>query len=130
MKKNAIPLDKARFPKDFMFQLNAGEKAWVVANCDHLESLKYSKSLPYAFTEHGAVMLASILNSEIAISTSIVVVRAFIELRKALASHDALRKKINELEQRYDANFSYVFKAIKQLMENPKPQRRQIGFVK
>ena len=65
VKRNA-----GRFPDDFMFQLEKDEKAEVVANCDHLENLKYSKSLPYAFTEHGAIMAASVLNSPRAIEIS------------------------------------------------------------
>src|SRR6187399_2836946 len=56
-----------RFPLDFMFQLTVKEKNWVVANCDHLQALKFSSMMPYAFTEHGAVMLASILNSDVAV---------------------------------------------------------------
>ena len=70
-----------RFPDDFMFQLTKNEKSEVVANCDHLENLKYSRSLPYAFTEHGAIMAASVLNSPRAIEVSVFIVRAFIKLR-------------------------------------------------
>ncbi len=66
-----------RFPADFMFQLTAGEKEEVAANCDHLRNLKYSPGLPFAFTEHGAVMLAGVLNSEKAIATNIQVIRVF-----------------------------------------------------
>ena len=118
----------SRFPPDFMFQLNEKEKDWVVANCDHLETLKFSSTMPYAFTEHGAVMLASILNSDVAVQTSILIVRVFVQLRKHLASHEALAKKIDELEMKYDQNFSVVFQALKQLIEKPIPERRQIGF--
>ncbi|MFZ3116635.1 MAG: ORF6N domain-containing protein [Syntrophales bacterium] len=71
-----------RFPTDFMFQLTQEEKEEVVANCDHLKNLKYSHTLPYAFTEHGAVMLASVLNSPAAIDVSIQVVRTFNRLRE------------------------------------------------
>lgn len=77
----------ARFPEDFMFQLTANEKTEVVAICDHLKSLKFSSTLPYAFTEHGAIMLASVLNSPIAIDASVHVVRAFIRLREILGTH-------------------------------------------
>jgi hypothetical protein len=119
-----------RFPVDFMFQLSREEKDEVVANCDHLKSLKFSKTNPYAFTEHGAIMLASILNTSLAVETSILVVRAFIQLRKLLASNEELAIKINELEQKYDSNFSAVFQALKQLIDEPKPTRKQIGFVK
>ena len=75
-----------RFPPDFMFQLTAAEKAEVVANCDHLIRLRFSSYLPYAFTEHGALMLANVLNSERAAQTSVMVVRAFVRLRQILAS--------------------------------------------
>lgn len=103
-----------RFPKDFMFQLTKKEKDWVVANCPHLQSLKFSRTLPFAFTEHGAVMLASILNTDLAVQTSILVVRAFVQLRKILATNKNLARKINELELKYDNQFSVVFKALKQ----------------
>lgn len=119
-----------RFPNDFMFQLSKEEKDEVVANCDHLLSLKFSKTNPYAFTEHGAIMLASILNTTLAVETSILVVRAFIQLRKLLSTNEEVARKINELEQRYDSKFSVVFKALKQLIDKPNPERRQIGFLK
>jgi ORF6N domain len=119
-----------RFPNDFMFQLTREEKDEVVANCDHLLSLKFSKTNPYAFTEHGAIMLASILNTTLAVETSILVVRAFIQLRKLLSTNEEVARKINELEQKYDSKFSVVFKAIKQLIDKPNPERRQIGFIK
>ena len=119
-----------RFPADFMFQLSKKEKDEVVANCDHLQSLKFSTTNPYAFTEHGAIMVASILNTPLAVKTSILVVRVFIQLRKELATHTELAQKINQLEKAYDSKFSIVFKALKQLIEEPKSPRRQIGFVK
>jgi hypothetical protein len=80
VKRNA-----GRFPSDFMFQLTRDERDEVVANCDHLGKLKYSPTLPYAFTEHGAIMVASVLNSEQAVQASIFVVRAFVKLRQMLA---------------------------------------------
>ncbi|MBN2619874.1 ORF6N domain-containing protein [candidate division WOR-3 bacterium] len=119
-----------RFPEDFMFQLTRKEKQRVVAKCDHLHVLKYSPALPYAFTEHGAVMLASVLNSPIAVQTSILVVRAFIKLREALATHKDIMHKIDELEKKYDEQFRVVFEAIRQLMEPPVPRKRKIGFSK
>lgn len=71
-----------RFPEDFMIQLTGNEKAQVVANCDHLRKLKYSPHLPFAFTEHGVVMLASVLNSERAILINIQIVRIFNKMRR------------------------------------------------
>ena len=76
-----------RFPEDFMFQLNEEEKTDVVTNCDHLVSLKFSPNLPYAFTEHGAVMLASILNSNRAIEVNIQIVSVFTKMREMLLTH-------------------------------------------
>ena len=70
-----------RFPKDFMFQLTEEEKQKVIANCDHLEKIKFSRTNPYAFTEHGTIMLANVLNTPTAVETSILIVRAFVKLR-------------------------------------------------
>ena len=67
-----VKSNRDRFPEDFMFQLTGKEKEEVVAVCDHLKKLKYSASLPYAFTEHGAIMLASVLNSPVAVRASII----------------------------------------------------------
>jgi hypothetical protein len=119
-----------RFPQDFMFKLSSGEKAEVVANCDHLKKLKFSSVLPFAFTEHGAIMAANVLNSKTAVKASVQVVRAFIRLRHMLASNAELAGKLNELESKYDAQFKAVFGAIRELMTPPSPQRKQIGFTK
>ena len=89
-----------RFPDDFMFQLTAEEKAEVIANCDHLEKLKFSKTKPYPFTEHGAIMAASVLNSPKAVEVSVFVVRAFVQLREVLAGHKELAHKISQLERK------------------------------
>ncbi len=117
-----------RFPSDFMFQLTETEKAEVVANCDHLARLKFSPHLPYAFTEHGALMLANVLNSEKAANTSVMVVRAFVKLRQLLASNAELARKLATLEQKYDAQFKVVFDAIRQLMSPQAKPKREIGF--
>jgi hypothetical protein len=83
-----------------MFKLTPKEKAEVVANCDHLAALKFSPALPNAFTEHGAVMLASVLNSPVAVQASIRVVRAFIKLRELLGTQHKLALKLLQLEKR------------------------------
>lgn len=120
--------NSARFPGGFMFQLTRAEKAEVVANCDHLKSLKFSSTLPYAFTEYGAIMAASVLNSERAIRTSVQVVRAFVALRAMLVSNVELSHKLNELEKKYDRQFKIVFDAIRQLMTPPPTKTKPIGF--
>ena len=73
----------SKFPSDFLFKLRAEEKKKVITICDHLEIIKYSRRLPLAFTEHGAIMAASVLNSKTAVDTSIFVVRAFVRLGKS-----------------------------------------------
>jgi phage regulator Rha-like protein len=124
----AVKRNLNRFPPDFMFQLTKTEKAQVVTNCDHLIHLKFSSNLPYAFTEHGALMLANVLNSERAAQTSVQVVRAFVRLRQMLASNAELARKLDAMEKKYDAQFKVVFDAIRQLMSPPEPKRREIGF--
>lgn len=126
----AVKRNRERFPDDFMFQLTKEEKDEVVTVCDHLRKLKFSPSLPNAFTEHGAIMVATILNSPIAVKTSIQVVRAFVRLREMIASHKGLAKRLDELEKKYDAQFKVVFDAIRQLMTPPEPKRRRIGFLR
>jgi len=121
-----------RFPDDFMFQLTKNEKSEVVANCDHLENLKYSRSLPYAFTEHGAIMAASVLNTPRAIEVSVFIVRAFIKLRQFIAGHKELQRKISQIENRlteHDEQIVELVNLIKQLLNpKPPPKKRRIGF--
>jgi hypothetical protein len=119
-----------RFPSDFMFQLSDDEKQEVVAKCDHLTRLKFSTSSPYAFTEHGALMLASVLNSPLAIETSVLIVRAFVKLREILSTNSELAKKITELETMYDKQFKVVFQALRALMNSDpvKAERPKIGY--
>lgn len=126
-----VKRNKSRFPADFMFQLTAKEKAEVVANCDHLKRLKFSPTLPYAFTEHGTIMVASVLNSSRAIEVSVYVVRAFIKLREMLGTHKKLALKLAELEKRIEANdeeITALFEAIRQLVEPPTKSEKRIGF--
>ncbi|MFH0908018.1 MAG: ORF6N domain-containing protein [bacterium] len=123
VKRNA-----ARFPREFMFQLTEMEKTDVVANCDHLQKLKYSPVQPYAFTEYGAIMLASVLNSPAAVQASIQVVKAFVALRQLLAEKADLFKKVEALEKKYDARFKVIFEAIRLLMAPETKPKKKIGF--
>ncbi|MFH1195444.1 MAG: ORF6N domain-containing protein [bacterium] len=88
-----------RFPQDFMFKINKKEKDELVANCDHFGMLKFSSSLPYAFTEHGTIMLASVLNSDIAVKASIQIVRAFVKLRVIAFTQKIWLIKLNSLKK-------------------------------
>ncbi|MCL2591128.1 MAG: ORF6N domain-containing protein [Betaproteobacteria bacterium] len=139
----AVKRNSGRFPPDFMFQLDNAEKAQVVTNCDHLQKLKFSKSLPFAFTEYGAVALANILASAQAVEMGIYVVRAFVRLRQAASLHEDLAKRLAELEDKTEQlEFSHdtfsrntrnqlrqVFEAIRALTIPPDPPKRPIGFV-
>ena len=125
-----VKRNKDRFPDDFMFQLTSNEKQEVIANCDHLEKLKFSRTNPYAFTEHGTIMLANVLNTSTAIETSVLIVRAFVKLREILSTHKELERKILELESKYDTQFKLIFEAIRELMqqEQPDKDRPVIGY--
>jgi len=124
-----VKRNRKRFPGDFMFQLTPKEKAEVVAICDHLKKLKFAASLPNAFTEHGAIMLASVINSPVAIQVSVQIVRAFAKLRESIASQRALVRRLDQLEEKYDTQFKLVFDAIRELMTPPEPKKRGIGFI-
>ena len=118
-----------RFPVDFMFQLTVAEeeslRSQIVISNEGRGGRRY---LPYAFTEHGALMLANVLNSERAAQTSVQVVRAFVKLRQMLASNAELARKLAAMEKKYDAQFKVVFDAIRQLMSPPAKPKREIGF--
>ena len=127
-----VKRNKKRFPADFLFQLNHAEKNEVVANCDHLTNLKYSKSLPYAFTEHGALMAASVLNSLQAVEVSVFIIRAFLKIRKEISEHKELSRRISQLERRlagHDEQLVQIVQVLKQLL-NPDPpaKKYRIGF--
>lgn len=117
-----------RFPSDFMFCLTPEEKKEVVAICDHLKQLKFSSALPNAFTEYGAIMLATVLNTRLAVRMSLQVVRAFVKLREILSTHKDLARKIEEMEMQYDANFRVLFNAVRRLSNPPVRKKRLIGF--
>jgi hypothetical protein len=127
-----VKRNKDRFPDDFMFQLSPDEKAEVVANCDHLENLKYSRALPYAFTEHGAIMAAGVLNTSRAIEVSVFIVRAFVKVRQMVAGHKDLQRKIAQIERRltdHDEKIIELVNLIKQLLNpEPPPKKRRIGY--
>lgn len=121
--KQAVKRHASRFPEDFMFVLTPQELAewrsqFVTSKADRM-GLRHA---PMAFTEHGIAMLSSVLNSERAIRMNIAIMRAFVRLRRMLASHADLARKLEELEKRYDAQLRVVFDAIRQLMAPPVPR--------
>ncbi|MDQ5893125.1 MAG: hypothetical protein QG640_136 [Patescibacteria group bacterium] len=127
----AVKRNSERFPADFMFQLSVKEKEEVVTICDHLQKLKFSPNLPYAFTEHGVAMLSSVLKSRQAVHMSIFIVRAFIKMRESLETYKDLALKIGEIEvaQIHDhAMLKNVHNAVKHLLEPPLKTKEKIGF--
>ncbi len=143
-----VKRNSKRFPADFMFRLTKEEwenlKSQIALSSLQSKSLKPQnaisitidtkadwggrRKLPYVFTEHGTVMLASVLNSEIAVNASIYIVRVFIKLREILFSHKKLERKIEQIENKYDKQFKIIFETIKQLIQQKQTPRKPIGY--
>ena len=128
----AIKRNPKRFPVDFMFQLNEEESRTLRSQIVISNGSRGGRRFrPYAFTEHGVAMLASVLHSERAIQVNIAIVRAFVRMREFLATHQDLAKKLARLERKSDARFRVVFDAIEQLMSSKEEKgNRKLGFVK
>ena len=144
----AVKRNKDRFPSDFMIRIVSSEwedlrSQTATSNRSHFvtgsQKHRDPRFLPYAFTEHGAVMAANVLNSECAVAMSVYVVRAFVKLREVLASNDELAQKLDDLERKLAGRLDIHEKAILQLFAQirellrppppqPKPKRRRIGF--
>jgi len=124
--------NRDRFPADFLFELTPQEKAEVVANCDHLQNLKFSKALPHAFTEYGALMAANVLNSPDAVKMSVFIIRAFIKQREALSANATILKRLAEIDHTlllHDSALRDLYQKLLPLLQPPpgKPRLR-IGF--
>jgi hypothetical protein len=132
----AVKRNLDRFPDDFMFQLTKVEtEEWerLKRSRSQIVTLKRSRGMnikyqPYAFTEHGILMLSSVLKSQRAVQVNIQIMRTFVRLREMLASNARLTKRLDELEEKYDDKFKRVFSAIRQLMDPPPGTRKSIGF--
>lgn len=138
-----VKRNRERFPADFLFQLTPQEKAEVVANCDHLGQLKFSKALPYAFTEHGAIQAANVLASSQAVEMGIYVVRAFVHLREAVSTNLDVAQRLAELEMKTESlelshdtlsrntrlQLRQLLEAVRALTTPIEPPRRPIGFI-
>ncbi len=128
----AVKRNKERFPVDFMFQLTENEYDSLRSQIVISNQRGGRRYLPYAFTEHGAIMAATILNSQRAIEMSVFVVRAFIQLRDLLSSHKQLSSRLDDLERKlasHDRDITMVINAIRNLITPPSQKKRQIGFV-
>ena len=117
-----------RFPGDFMFRLTQAEFHSLMLQKATSKARGGRRKLPYAFTEHGALMAANVLSSKRAVEASVQVVRVFVKLRQMLASNAELALKLEELERKYDHQFKIVFDAIRQLMTPPPTKIKPIGF--
>ena len=126
----AVKRNRERFPEDFMFQLTDDEFVNLKSQIVISSWGGARRSNPYAFTEQGVAMLSSVLRSKRAVQVNVQIMRAFVKLRRMLASHAFLARKLDELEKKYDKQFAVVFEALRQLMElPPEKPRRKIGFL-
>ena len=124
----AVKRNVDRFPGDFMFQLEQEEFANLKSQIVISSWGGMRRAAPYAFTEQGVAMLSSVLRSKRAVQVNIEIMRAFVRLRRMLASHADLARKLESLEKKYDSQFKVVFDAIRQLMTQAEPLRKKIGF--
>ncbi len=128
----AVKRNTKRFPPDFVFQLTQSEKHELVTNCDHLSRLKFSPVRPFAFTEHGALMAANVLNSSAAVKMSVYVVRAFIKQRELIRSHAEILKKLAQTDARllqHDDALRVIWQELQPLLNPPPdPPKPRIGF--
>lgn len=127
----AVRRNHGRFPPDFMFRLTASESERLRSQIVTLNigRGRHRKYLPYAFTEQGVAMLSSVLRSARAIAVNVEIMRAFVQMRRIVASNAEFARKLDALEQKYDTQFRVVFQAIRELMAAPKGRVRKIGFI-
>ncbi len=128
----AVKRNLERVPPDFSFRLSREEKVEVVTACDHLARLRFSPVLPRAFTEHGALMVANLLNSSRAVAMSLYLVRAFVKMREDLAANAAILKRLAEIDKTlvlHDTALRDVYHKLRPLLEPPpSPPKPEIGF--
>ena len=124
----AVKRNRERFPAGFLFRLTGVERDEVITICDHLAPLRFSNTLPYAFTEHGVAMLSSVLKSRRAIRVNIQIVQTFVRLRALIAGYGELVRRLDALERKYDRRFKAVFDAIRGVIDPPETPPRRICF--
>jgi hypothetical protein len=124
----AVKRNRERFPADFMFQLSPAELRKWRSQLVTSNAKMGVRRAPFAFTEHGILMLSSVLNSRRAIEVNIQIMRTFVRLRELMQSHKELWKKIQAMENKYDGQFKIVFDALRSLLVTPEKNQRKIGF--
>ena len=123
----AVQRNIERFPADFLFQLTADEHKHLKSQFV-ISSWGGARTAPYAFTEQGVAMLSSVLRSPRAVQVNIAIMRTFVRLREMLATNQKLRRKIEDMEKRYDAKLQIVFATIESMLEDEDLPKRGIGF--
>ena len=123
-----VKRNKVRFPADFMFQLTEQEFGHLKSQIVISSWGGLRRAYPYAFTEQGVAMLSTVLKSKRAIQVNIAIMRAFVHLRQMIGTNRVLARRLSELEKKYDGQFRVVFEAIRELMAEPGPKSRRIGF--
>jgi len=126
----AVKRNADRFPDDFMFRLSAQEAAALTfqIGISKPRGRGGRRYAPYVFTEQGVAMLSSVLRSKRAIEVNIAIMRTFVRLREMISSNKVLARRLSDLEKKYDGQFQGVFEAIRELMAEPTPKSRRIGF--
>lgn len=126
--RQQVKRNDKRFPEDFMFHLTKEETEILLSQNVIPSKKSLGGYFPYAFTEQGIAMLSSVLHSDRAIQVNIQIMRTFIKLREMLSTHMELKRKIEEMESRYDQQFKIVFEAIRKILESSERPKKNIGF--
>jgi ORF6N domain len=124
----AVKRNRSRFPADFMFQLTRNEMKLLKSQNVTSSWGGARRARPYAFTEHGVAMLSGVLRSDRAVRVNIEIMRAFVQLRHASVAYEDLRRKIAQMERKYDSRFQAVFATFREMLEIPERSKRRIGF--
>jgi len=127
--KRQVRRNIERFPSSFMFELTKEENQELRSQIGTLKQGAHFKYPPFVFTEHGILMLSSVLNSELAVKMSVQIIETFVQLRKLANNYDEIMSKINQMEARNNEQFSEIYEVLQRLLSKPEEQpRKQIGY--
>jgi len=127
--KRQVRRNIERFPSSFMFELTKIENENIRSQFGTLKHGSHSKYLPFAFTEHGILMLSSVLNSNRAIKMSVHIIETFVQLRKLAKNYDEIMSKIHQMDSKYQDQFGEIYEILQKILEQPKEEpRKKIGF--
>ena len=129
--KRQVRRNLDRFPSSFMLELTQEENQKLRSQIGTLKQGAHFKYPPFVFTEHGILMLSSVLNSDLAVKMSVQIIETFVQLRKLANNYDEIMGKINQMEARNNEQFSEIYKVLRRLLSKPKePPRKKIGYKK